>query len=53
MPTLDFSVLPDGLLVDAVIGLDGDTIAAQIAAGQPITSLTENQARERLRHTGP
>jgi hypothetical protein len=38
MPKLVFPVLPDGLIVDVVIGLDRDTIAAQIAAGQPVTS---------------
>src|SRR5262245_60524398 len=38
MPKLVFPVLPDGLLVDVVIGLDGDTIAAQIAAGQAVTA---------------
>jgi hypothetical protein len=37
MPKLTFPVLPDGLLVDVVIGLDGGTTAAQLAAGQPIT----------------
>ena len=37
MPKLVFPVLPDGLLVDVVIGLDGDRIADQIAAGQPVT----------------
>ena len=40
MPKVVFPVLPDGLLVDVVIGLDGDTIAAQIAAGgDPPTSV--------------
>src|ERR1700757_152145 len=38
MPKLAFPVLPAGLLVDVVIGLDKDTIAAQIAAGQPVTA---------------
>lgn len=37
MPKLAFPVLPDGLLVDTVIGVDGDTTAAQIAAGQRVT----------------
>jgi hypothetical protein len=36
MPRLDFAVLADGLLVDVLIGLDGDPIAAQLAAGQPV-----------------
>jgi hypothetical protein len=40
MPKLVFSVLPDGLRVDVLIGLDGDTTAAQLAAGQPITAPT-------------
>ena len=40
MPKVVFPVLPDGLLVDVVIDLDGDTIAAQIAAeGDPQTSV--------------
>ena len=33
MPRLDFPVSAEGLLVDVVIGLDGDTTVAQIAAG--------------------
>jgi hypothetical protein len=37
MPRLDFSVLSDGLLVDVVVGLDADTTADQIAAGQRVT----------------
>jgi hypothetical protein len=37
MTKLSFPVLPDGLIVDVVIGLDGDTTTAQIAAGQPVT----------------
>jgi hypothetical protein len=36
MPKIAFPVLPDGLLVDALIGLDGATTAAHIAAGQPV-----------------
>ena len=36
MPRLDFPVLADGLLVDVLIGLDGETTAALFAAGQPI-----------------
>jgi hypothetical protein len=35
---LVFPVVPDGLLVDVLIGLDGDTTLAQLAAGQPITA---------------
>jgi hypothetical protein len=38
MPRLVFPVLPDGLLVDVVIGLDGATTTAQLAAGQPLTA---------------
>src|SRR5262249_52099963 len=38
MPKLVFPVLPDGLRVDVVIGLDRATIDSQIAAGQPITA---------------
>jgi hypothetical protein len=38
MPKLVFSVLPDGLVVDVVVGLDGDTVAAQVAAGQPVAA---------------
>ena len=38
MPKLVFPVLPDGLLVDVVIGLDGATTTAQLAAGQPLTA---------------
>ena len=33
---LVFPVLPDGLLVDVLIGVDGDTLVALMAAGQPI-----------------
>ena len=38
MAKLVFPVDPDGLLVDVLIGVDGDTTAAQLAAGQPITA---------------
>jgi hypothetical protein len=38
MPRVVFPVLADGLLVDVLIGLDGATIVAQLAAGQPITA---------------
>jgi hypothetical protein len=38
MPKLIFPVLPDGLHVDVVIGLDGVTTAAALASGQPITA---------------
>jgi hypothetical protein len=38
MSKLVFPVLPDGLLVDVLIGLDGDTTTAQLTAGQPITA---------------
>ena len=37
MPGLVFPVLPDGLLVDVVIGLDRAATLAQFAAGQPLT----------------
>jgi hypothetical protein len=37
MPKLVFPVLPDGLLVDVLIGVDGDTTVAQLTSGQPIT----------------
>ncbi len=37
MPRLAFPVLPDGLLVDVLIGLDGATVVAQLAAGTPMT----------------
>jgi hypothetical protein len=36
MPRLDFPLLPDGLIVDAVIGVDRPTTEAQLAAGQPL-----------------
>src|SRR6476659_6917361 len=38
MPRLTFPVLSDGLLVDVLIGLDGATMAAHVAAGQPIAA---------------
>jgi hypothetical protein len=38
MPKIVFPVHPDGLRVDVLIGLDGDTTAALLAAGQPITA---------------
>jgi hypothetical protein len=38
MAKLVFPVLPDGLRVDVLIGLDGATTVAQLAAGQPITA---------------
>jgi hypothetical protein len=38
MPRLVFPVLPDGLLVDVVIGLDRPTTVAQLAAGQLLTA---------------
>lgn len=38
MQRLDFPVSANGLLVDVVIGLDGDTTLAQAASGQPITA---------------
>jgi hypothetical protein len=38
MPKLVFPVLPDGLLVDVLIGLDGATTVALLAAGQPISA---------------
>lgn len=38
MAKLVFPVVPDGLLVDVVVGFDSDTIAAQIAARQPVTA---------------
>ena len=37
MAKLVFPFLPDGLAVDVVIGLDGATLAAQIASGQAMT----------------
>jgi Aspartyl protease len=37
MPRLIFPVLPDGLLVDVVIGLRGTITATLLASGQPIT----------------
>jgi hypothetical protein len=36
MPRLVFAVLPDGLIVDVLIGLDRATTLAQLAAGHPI-----------------
>jgi hypothetical protein len=36
MPRLVFSVDPDGLRVEAVIGLDGTATVNLLAAGQPI-----------------
>jgi hypothetical protein len=36
MPTLTFSIQPDGLICDALVGLDGNTTAALHAAGQPL-----------------
>ena len=36
MSKLVFPVLADGLRVDGLIGLDGATIVALLAAGQPI-----------------
>jgi hypothetical protein len=36
MSRLDFPLLPDGLLVDALVGVDGDTTAAAVLAGQPV-----------------
>jgi hypothetical protein len=36
MPKLIFHARPDGLFVDVLIGLDGATTAALLAAGQPI-----------------
>jgi hypothetical protein len=38
MPRLEFPIDADGLLVDAVVGLRGLTIAALLASGQRITS---------------
>jgi hypothetical protein len=37
MTKLVFPFLPDGLAVDVVIGLDGATLAAQVASGQAMT----------------
>jgi hypothetical protein len=37
VPRLEFPLLPDGLIVDAVVGVDRPTTKAQIVAGQPIT----------------
>src|SRR5947207_12141739 len=37
MPKLDFPVLADGLIVDVLIGLDGETTTTLVAAGRPIT----------------
>jgi hypothetical protein len=38
MPKVVFPVLADGLLVDVLIGLDGATLVAQLASGQPVTA---------------
>jgi hypothetical protein len=38
MPKLVYPILPDGLLVDVLIGLRGLTTASLLAAGQPITA---------------
>src|SRR5438270_6187420 len=38
MPKLVFPVQVDGLLVDVLIGLDGATTLARLAAGQAITA---------------
>jgi hypothetical protein len=38
MPKVVFPVLPDGLLVDVLIGLDRAATVAQLAARQPITA---------------
>jgi hypothetical protein len=38
MPKLVFPVLPDGLRVDVLIGLDGATTLAQLGAGQLLTA---------------
>jgi hypothetical protein len=36
MPTLTFSIRPDGLLVDVAIGLDANTCQDLLQTGQPI-----------------
>jgi hypothetical protein len=36
MPSLTFPIQPDGLTCDALAGLDGNTTAALLAAGQPL-----------------
>jgi hypothetical protein len=38
MPKLEFPVLSEGLLVDVLIGLDGATTTALVAAGQPVAA---------------
>jgi hypothetical protein len=38
MPAVVFPVLPDGLRVDVVIGLDRPATLAQLTAGQPVTA---------------
>jgi hypothetical protein len=37
MPKINFPVLADGLVVEVLIGLDGETTTNLVAAGRPIT----------------
>jgi hypothetical protein len=38
MPQLTFPLGPDGLIVDALVGIDGDATSDLVAAGQPVPS---------------